>query len=296
VFLVGRYSYSGTNLGDTAEVYRASGEALSTWVVDDVVQEQIHNFINVNWSDSAKRNHGGYPFAKEHLSGAVSSFGAAKITVGRDRFSFWAERLLARQVLESLSEGHLRLSPLADRSADDPEKEQIETLGRHYADRIHRGATAGGDAARGYPPAAESFAAPEAVRRVRDQVMDALQFPPGQQGPGEHWEQLLKAQGGHLADEWAAKADTPPDGQWCHGMVEATCRATSAVAAISSLSVAVAALSHVAEQLNPAEVNRIRTAAANADTDDSLAVNPCLVRPSGALALDAVLVTRPLEP
>lgn len=265
VFLVGRYSYSGTNLGDTAEVYRASGEALSTWVVDDVVQEQIHNFINVNWRASAKSNHGGYPFAREHLFGAVSSFGAAKITVGRDRFSLWAERLLARQVLESLSEGHLRLSPLADRSDDDPEKEQIETLGRHYADRIHRGATAGGDAARGYPPAAESFAAPEAVRSVRDQVIDALQFPVGQQGPGEHWEQRLKAQGGRLADEWAAKADTPPDGQWCHEMVEATCRATSAVAAVSSLSVAAAALSHVAERLNPAEVNSIRTAAATAE-------------------------------
>ena len=37
-------------------------------------------------------------------------------------------------------------------------------------------------------------------------------------------------------------------------------------------------------------------AAANADTVDSLDVNPFLVRPSGALALDAVLVTRPLEP
>ena len=265
VFLVGRYSYSGTNLGDTAEVYRASGEALSTWVVDDVVQEQIHNFINVNWRASAKSNHGGYPFAREHLFGAVSSFGAAKITVGRDRFSLWAERLLARQVLESLSEGHLRLSPLADRSDDDPEKEQIRTLGRHYADRIHCGATAGGDAARGYPPAAESFAAPEVVRGVRDQVIDALQFPAGQQGPAEHWEQRLKAEGGRLADEWAAKADTPPDGSWCHEMVEATCRATSAVAAVSSLSVAAAALSHVAERLNPAEVNSIRSAAAKAE-------------------------------
>ena len=265
VFLVGRYSYSGTNLGDTAEVYRASGEALSTWVVDDVVQERIHNFINVNWRASAKSNHGGYPFARDDLFGAVSSFGAAKITVGRDRFSLWAERLLARQVLESLNEGHLRLSPLADRSDDDPEKEQIETLGRHYANRIHRGATAGGDAARGYTPAAESFAAPEAVRRVRDQAIDALQFPAGAEGPGEHWEQRLKAQGGRLADEWAVKADTPPDGQWCHEMVEATCRATSAVAAISSLSVAAAALSHVAERLNPDEVNSIRSAAAKAD-------------------------------
>ena len=36
-----------------------------------------------------------------------------------------------------------------------------------------------------------------------------------------------------------------------------------------------------------------RFAAANADTIESLDVNPFLVRPEGALALDAVLVTRP---
>ena len=265
IFLVGRYSYSGTDLGDTAEVYRAAGEALSTWVVDAVVQERIHNFINVNWGDSAKQNHGGYPFAREQLSGAASSFGAAKITVGRDRFSLWAERLLARQVLASLSAGHVHLSPLADRSADDPEKERIETLGRNYADRIHRGATAGGAAARGFPSAAESFASAEEVRSVRDQVVEALQFPASQQGPAEQWGQRLKALGGRLADEWAAKADVPPDGQWCHEMVEATCRATSAVAAVSSLSVAAAALLHVAGKLNPAEVNSTRSAADKAE-------------------------------
>ena len=265
IFMIGRYSYTDRDLGSTKEVYRAAGEALSTWVVDDVVQTEIINFTHVNWQTWARDNKKAYPFATAHLSGAVSSFGAAKIVVGRDRFALWAEHLLSHQVLESLSKGHTRLSRLGSRPDDETEEERVETLGRHYADRIHRGATAGGDAARGYPPAAESFAAPEEVRSVRDQVIDALQFPAGQQGPGEHWEQRLKAQGGRLADEWAAKADTPPDGSWCHEMVEATCRATSAVAAVSSLSVAGAALSHVADRLNPAEVNSIRTAAAKAE-------------------------------
>ena len=95
------------------------------------------------------------------------------------------EQLLARQVLESLSEGHLRLGQPASRSADDTEQEQVEALGRHYADRIHRGATGGGDAARGYPSAPESFASAEAVRSVRDQVFEALQFPAHQQAPTE---------------------------------------------------------------------------------------------------------------
>jgi hypothetical protein len=100
---------------------------------------------------------------------------------------------------------------------------------------------------------------------VRDQVLAALQFPADQQAPGEQWERRLKAHGGRLADEWAAKADDPPDGRWCHHMVEATCRATSAVAALSSLRVAAAALSHVADTINPTEVNGIRSAAKKAE-------------------------------
>ena len=39
-----------------------------------------------------------------------------------------------------------------------------------------------------------------------------------------------------------------------------------------------------------------RFAAANADAIESLDINPFLVRPEGALALDAVLVTRLLPP
>ena len=176
------------------------GEALSTWVVDDVVQEQIHRLHQCQLATTPpRRNHGGYPFAREHLFGAVSSFGAAKITVGRDRFSLWAERLLARQVLESLSEGHLRLSPLADRSDDDPEKEQIETLGQHYADRIHRGAIASGDTARGYTArGGELCCARGSATLCGTRSSRRFSSRRAQQGPGEHWEQRLKAQGGRL--------------------------------------------------------------------------------------------------
>lgn len=286
VFLIGRYSYTGMDLGDTKEVYRATGEALSTWVVDDTVQTEMINFTNVNWQSNARKNQKGYPFAKEHLYGAVSSFGAAKITVGRDRFASWAEHLLAGQVLESLSKGWQRLSQLATVPADGTDQEKIEALGRHYADRIYRGVTGGGGARRGNPSAADHFAAKEAVQSVRDQAVEALQFPASQQAPGEQWKRLLKAQGRRLADEWAAKADVSPDVQWCRGMVEATCRATSSVTALSSLSVAAAALWHVAEKINPTEVNSIRTTAAEAER---------AYRTEGKKGLDAVSVAGDLR-
>ena len=263
IFLVGRYSHSGADLGDTSEVYRATGEALSTWVVDDAVQERIHNFINVNWRNSAKSNHGGYPFARENLFGAVSSFGAAKVTVGRDRFSLWAEHLLARQVLESLSAGHLRLSQVAEVSRDDTEQERIEKQGQYYAERIHRGQTAGTDTQHGCASAAESFASSEMVRTVRDSAIEELRFP-AQQAAGALWEEQLRAKGGRLADKWAEEAEARQDGEWCQAMLDATCSATAEVVALSSLSVAAEALRQVAATINPAEVNEVRNQAKRA--------------------------------
>ena len=297
IFMLGRNSYTDRDLGSTKEVYRAAGEALSTWVVDDVVQTAIINFTHVNWQTYAKENQKAYPFAKAHLSGSVSSFGAAKITVGRDRFALWAEHLLSYQILESLSTGHTRLSRLGSPPDDETEEERIERLGRHYADRIHRGATAGGDADRGFPSAAESVAAAEMVKSVRDQVIEALQFPANTKGPGAQWEQRLKALEGSLADDWDARADIPPDGRWCHKMVEATCRTTSAVAALSSLSVAAAALLHVAETLNPAEVNSIRVAAKKAKGAYQTEVRKGLdaVRVDGELRGDAQEVRAAVE-
>ena len=73
LFVVGRHSIDGGDLGDTVSVYRAVGEAMSTWVTEPKVQEQIHNFITTNWMTAAKDNSGGYPFGQEHQRGAVST-------------------------------------------------------------------------------------------------------------------------------------------------------------------------------------------------------------------------------
>ena len=265
IFLVGRHSHSGADLGETAEVYRAAGEALSTWVVDDAVQERIHNFINVNWRNSAKSNHGGYPFAREHQFGAVSSFGAAKVTVGRDRFSLWAEHLLARQVLESLSTGHLRLSHFAERSPDDTETEVIDKAGLRHAERIHRCGSA--DATLGCYSAAGAFAPDEEVRKVRSGVLEELDFPAGQRASGSMWREQLHRKGASLADKWQDDAESRRDLDWCQEMLAATCRAVSHVVAGSSLDVAAAALGHVTAKINPAEVNKVRKAATKDSSD-----------------------------
>ena len=115
VFLVGSQSMRGNRIGagdshssGSVAVYRAVGEALSSWVVDDAVQQQVIEYTKTNWQSKATQTQGGYPFgAATDQPGVVSSFGAATLGVGRERFGRWARDLLVRETVDALVRGHL---------------------------------------------------------------------------------------------------------------------------------------------------------------------------------------------
>ncbi|WP_419848463.1 tubulin-like doman-containing protein [Candidatus Poriferisocius sp.] len=266
VFILGKYGYSGASLGSTAEVYQAVGEALSTWVTSSTVQEGIHNFINVNWRDRAKKNHGGYPFGKEHQFGAVSSFGAAKVTVGRDRFSQWAEDKLGREVLEGLLTGHLRLGrDSADRN--ETEEDLVEKLADRYSETVFKGVDlvgAAGSVAPGCSGAPEHFAPEDRVREIARQVERELESPEDQRASGEQWHAQLRHRGRQQVERIEQEVQAAQDGQWCQEMVDATCKVASQVVAVSSLAVAASALENAVNRLNPAEINQVREDASGA--------------------------------
>ena len=267
VFILGRSGLSGSNLGSTAEVYQAVGEALSTWVTSEVVQERIHNFINVNWRNEARRNYGGYPFGREQQFGAVSSFGASKITVGRDRFAQWAEDRIARELLDSLASGHLRLNSNAQ-DGNSNDDEMIAQLAEQYAPVVYSAQPFGvedEEAAPGCRGAAAHFAPNDRVRDVAVSVEQSLTFPSEQKASGQQWADHMKSLGRRLSDEASKRAAAEQDGEWCQQMVKETCKAASHVAGVSSLPVAIAALSRAADYLNPAEVDKVRERAGEAN-------------------------------
>ena len=107
-FLIGRKNLDGIDLESSINVYRAVGEAMASWVTTSGVQEAVWNFINVNWTNDSRINMGGYPFGQIYQPGVVSSFGSATLSIGRDRFRDFAQKLLMREMLEHLYEGHLR--------------------------------------------------------------------------------------------------------------------------------------------------------------------------------------------
>lgn len=261
VFILGRTGYRGANLGSTAEVYQAVGEALSTWVTSSVVQERIHNFINVNWRNDARKNYGGYPFGRDQQFGAISSFGAAKVTVGRDRFAQWAEEMLARVVLEGLHQGHLRMSPSGSADNYDTDEELVERLAEQYAEKVHKAVPivgAGPEPVPGCYGAADHFAPVDEVREIAARVKRELAFPAEQTATGAQWRDQLQIRGRRQSELVEEEARATQDGEWCQAMVDSTCAAASQVAAVTSLPVAAAALNYAADKLNPAEVNRVR--------------------------------------
>lgn len=107
-FLIGRKNLRGIDLDNSRNVYRAVGETLASWVASANVQESIYNFITVNWPMYAPDNMGGYQFDRVRQRGVVSSFGSATISIGRDRFREYTAKLLVREVLQGLYDGHAR--------------------------------------------------------------------------------------------------------------------------------------------------------------------------------------------
>ena len=267
VFILGRSGYKGANLGSTAEVYQAVGEALSTWVTSDIVQERIHNFINVNWRNDARKNYGGYPFGREQQWGAISSFGAAKITVGRDRFAQWAEDKLAREVLEGLLEGHLRLNRIGHIDRHDTDEDLVAKLAEQYAPKVYQAVPLVGhrpNPVLGCYGASEQFAPADQVREIAARIQREMVFSSQQSASGAQWRDQLQTQGRRHAELIEEDVRTAQDGEWCQNMIDATCKVASQVAAVSSLATAAAALTHAADELNPAEVNRVREQASDA--------------------------------
>ena len=145
LFVVGSRNMSDAEIGGSnVAVYRAVGEALSGWVVDDTVQQNLVQFIQGNWTSDVS-GQGGYPFPGSTQNGAVSSFGAATVSVGLDRFETWSVDLLTRRVYKGLLSGHLSAGRAT--LGDDPTEFQIVD---YWGDRFS-GAVYGDQAFSGQP-------------------------------------------------------------------------------------------------------------------------------------------------
>ncbi len=244
VFIVSRHTLEGGDLGDTKSVYRAVGETLSNWVTQSSVQEQVLNFISTNWLSNAKLHLGGYTFGKNELYGAVSSFGAASVTVGRDHFAAWARNLLARMVLELLRSGHTKVALAAAVDKDLPESQQVRMLAEKHYSHVYLVRSGHEGKALGLGSAREQFASDRLLNQEKSRILANLQRPflDTQQGNGAQWRAWIENQVRASRDGIQHRAGDVDVSDWGVQVLQETCRAASEVIANTSLQVAAEAI------------------------------------------------------
>lgn len=290
-FLVGRHSTRGTALPDARAVYAVAGEALSNWVVNDRVRTEITSYVTGNWqqASSGTGSAGGYPFARQQQVGAVTSFGAATISLGRDRFEQWAIDGISRGIINLLLDGHNRHMFDLPNNQEEPLQERIERVSRRIAPAI-----AWGDSSVRYP-ALEDFAnrngfdswsdlfrrkeqRPEGVLTAREHYASdtlakdewrLIERDIGEQLGGEkrngegHAAHLRSNRGDAIRSNSVQRAERVDDidNRWGTQVLQATFRALSTYTAETSLRIVLEAL-RMARQLIEKEAAALRSEAA----------------------------------
>jgi len=264
VFLLSRQQAGGAAFASTAEVYHAAGEVLSTWVVSEVVQEQIINFLVTNWVNNASQNYGGYPFGKHAQQAAISSFGVGRVTVGRDRFGRWAEHKLARAAMDGLIAGHLRTR--SHNQMNLTVEDWIRHLGRKYAVDVFECSGPQKEKRSSMAEIGEVYASAAAVTakesKARGEIMGALAGPMKGSALAAHIKNKAASLRKSLREDSGAELV-----DWRLNAVADTCRTVSEIAALTSLDVARSAV----EECCSAHVRklsaRLREGAGQAEAD-----------------------------
>ena len=243
VFLLSKEQHGGASFGSTAEIYLAAGEVLSTWVTSEIVQEQIVNFLVANWQNNASINYGGYPFGQNTQQSVVSSFGVAKVSIGRDRFARWAEHKLAKAAMESLVQGHLRHR--SHRETHLTDEDWIIELGQKYASAVYAASgITDSDERQGLASIESFYVPPESIAHqqaaARQDLLSAV--PSSGAMPAASMHEHLRNRAKRLLAALMGATDVETERLWRNQVAQDTCRAVSEIAAVTSLSVAQAAV------------------------------------------------------
>jgi hypothetical protein len=104
-FMIGRKTIDGLDLGNSLNVFRSVGDTLASVTTSAEMQSRFFHLGVVDWAPHARENNGGYGWRVNFMNGAVSSFGSATLSIGRDRFRQYLSRLLHRSIIEHLTDG-----------------------------------------------------------------------------------------------------------------------------------------------------------------------------------------------
>jgi hypothetical protein len=121
-FLVGRKNANGTDFVSQNDTYFAIGSSLTTWLLDDKIQDQMNAYARANFKSQTSAiglpdATGLYDANKE--APAFSAIGFGRLSLGRDRFGEYASERLARAAIDRLLTQHLATDPSAKESTEE---------------------------------------------------------------------------------------------------------------------------------------------------------------------------------
>jgi len=137
-FMIGRKTMDGLDLGNLTNVCRSVGKMLASVMTSARIQDQ---FAHHAWNSpfAGVNNGGGYGWHETLTKGAVSSFGCATLSIGRDQFHDYLLRLLQRSIVEQLSEGFNQAAIFhlgAEAAKELPQQSKISELARMHRDEF----------------------------------------------------------------------------------------------------------------------------------------------------------------
>jgi len=197
VFIIGRKNMDGLDLLDSKNVYRAVGEALAAVTTSAKVQTEFHNFVTVNWPTYAPENQGGYGFHSERMKGLASSFGSTTLSIGRDRFRDYLQKLLHRSIVEFLANGfeQAAVSELGEAAAKSMAGDaKVAELARRHRDEFISACGLQERAASNQ--VSDIFVSNDLMKAEYQQIVNQIKsgFPAGVQQSPAAWSQLINAQ------------------------------------------------------------------------------------------------------
>ncbi len=242
IFVIGRRNIDGLDLQNSKNVYRAIGEALAAVTTSSQVQVDFHNFITTNWAIYAPANAGGYGFQDAEMKGVASSFGSATISIGRDRFRDYIQKLLHRSIVEYLSVGY-EAAAVANFGENEAKSmamaSKIAELARRNTDKflVDCGLT--------LQQIGETFVSNEVMKQQLGEVSKLIKSPfqAAQQQPAPNWLNtiLSQAQQSKVASKQAADVEVNDRlRKWSSDLYRQVLRTTTEFSASLSIPVVLA--------------------------------------------------------
>jgi hypothetical protein len=245
-FVIGARNESVT-FGTSLDVFRAVGKALAVMISDDDVQHQFQSYISTNVAGTPARPE--FLIEDQERERPCSSLGYANVSLGRSLFAQYALERLAKRSIERLLRGHLERPDASLRREEAVVAELVEEARTSFFEKSGLW-----ELGRDHNQVIEALRKRDEISRLLDELVESVRSTlrdDKKRAPGD----LFKSLGNRFDDgvrDFMAKAEASMHANaehWVHEVQQRVLNATAEYVAMYGLSVGVALLDALSQQV-----------------------------------------------